>query len=87
MTFHIWLPSGSKISSVQPYVQQGAAGNWTWTGNWQPISFSASLTVGAWNTLTVTVPSNAITPLSQLGVQFQKRRLDRNLLRRLLLGW
>ena len=24
VTFHIWIPSGSKVSSIQPYVQQGA---------------------------------------------------------------
>jgi len=28
------------------------------------------LTAGAWNTITVTVPANAVTPLYQLGVQF-----------------
>ena len=68
VTFHIWIPSGSKVSSIQPFAQQGAVGNWTWTGNWQPI---ASLKAGAWNTLTVTVPANAATPLYELGVQFQ----------------
>ena len=30
----------------------------------------SSLTAGAWNTITVTVPANAVTPLYQLGVQF-----------------
>jgi Glycoside hydrolase family 44 len=67
VTFHVWFPTGSKLSSIQPYVQQGAGGGWLWTGNWQAIT---SLTAGAWNTITVTVPSNAVTPLYQLGVQF-----------------
>jgi hypothetical protein len=67
VTYHVWFPAGSKLTSIQPYVQQGAAGGWTWTGNWQPVS---SLTAGAWNTITVTVPANAVTPLYQLGVQF-----------------
>lgn len=67
VTFHIWVPVGSKISAVQPFVQQGSGGGYTWTGNYQPIS---SLTAGAWNTLTVTVPANAVTPLASLGVQF-----------------
>ena len=67
VTFHIWIPSGSAISSIQPYVQQGSSGNWSWTGNWQAIG---SLKTNAWNTLTVTVPSNAATPLLSLGVQF-----------------
>jgi hypothetical protein len=67
ITYHLWFPIGSKITAVQPYVQQGASGNWTWTGNYQSTS---NLTAGSWNTLTVTVPSNAVTPLYQLGVQF-----------------
>jgi hypothetical protein len=64
ITFHVWVPSGSAVSAVQPFVLQGASGNWTWTGNWQPI---ASLKTNAWNTLTVTVPANA-TSLFELGV-------------------
>ncbi len=67
VTYHVWFPTGSRITSIQPYVQQGAAGGWLWTGNWQPVS---SLTAGAWNTITVAVPANAATPLYQLGVQF-----------------
>jgi hypothetical protein len=67
VTYHIWIPAGSKITAVQPFVQQGSGGGWTWTGNWQPIG---NLKTGAWNTLTVTVPSNAVTPLFRLGVEF-----------------
>jgi hypothetical protein len=66
VTFHVWLPAGCKLSGIQPYVLQNAAGGWTWTGNWQNGS---SLDLGAWNTLTVTVPSGA-SPLYSLGVQF-----------------
>jgi len=66
VTFHVWLPSGSGITAVQPYVQQGSGG-WSWTGSYQAAS---SLKAGAWNTLTVAVPANASTPLYQLGVQF-----------------
>ena len=67
VTFHVWIPAGSAVTAVQPFVQQGASGNWLWTGNYQSIS---NLSVGTWNTLTVTVPANAATPLYQLGVQF-----------------
>lgn len=67
VTFRIWFPSGSPITSIQPYVQQGGAGGWLWTGSWRGTS---SLTANAWNTITVTVPSNAVTPLFQLGVEF-----------------
>ncbi len=67
VSFHIWIPSGSAISAVQPYIQQGGPGNWTWTGNYVGIG---SLKTNAWNTITVTVPSDAATPLFQLGVEF-----------------
>lgn len=67
VTFHVWIPTGSKISSVQPYVLQGASGGWTWTGNWMAVS---SLTAGAWNTIKVTVPATAKLPLYSLGVEF-----------------
>lgn len=65
ITFRIYVPSGSVIAFVQPYVLQGAAGNWTWTGNWQA---AATLQAGAWNQLTVQVPANAAA-LASLGVQ------------------
>lgn len=64
ITFHVWIPSGSQITAIQPYVLDD---NWAWTGNYQAIG---NLHTNAWNTLTVTVPSNAATPLQQLGVQF-----------------
>ncbi len=67
VTFHVWIPAGSGITAVQPYVQQGSAGGWAWSGSYQAAS---SLKAGAWNTLTVAVPANAVTPLYQLGVQF-----------------
>jgi hypothetical protein len=67
VTFHVWFPTGSKLTAIQPFVQQGSGGGYTWTGNYQSVS---NLTAGAWNTITVTVPSNAVTPLMQLGVQF-----------------
>jgi len=65
VTFHVWIPSGSGLASLQPFVLQGASGNWTWTGTWRAAS---SLTANAWNTIQVTVPANA-APLFQLGVQ------------------
>ena len=64
ITFHIWIPSGSQITSIQPYAQDH---NWAWSGTWKGIG---SLQTNAWNTVTVTLPSNAATPLPVLGVQF-----------------
>jgi hypothetical protein len=66
LTFHVWIPSGSTLSAVQPYALQGAAGGWAWTGAWRSAS---SLQAGSWNTLTVAVPTNA-APLAEIGVVF-----------------
>jgi hypothetical protein len=66
VTYRVWIPSGSRIGAIQPYVLQGAAGGWTWTGAYRS---SSQLTANAWNTVTVTVPSNAAA-LHELGVQF-----------------
>jgi hypothetical protein len=66
VTFRVWVPSGTVVASIQPYVMQGANGGWAWTGNWQPL---ANLHAGAWYTTTVQVPANA-SALAELGVQF-----------------
>lgn len=66
VTYRVFIPTGARISWIQPFILQGAAGGWTWTGNWQPAS---ALKFGAWNTVTVQVPVNAAA-LSSLGVQF-----------------
>jgi hypothetical protein len=66
ITFRVWVPTGNALLSIQPYVLQGAGGNWAWTGNWRAAS---SLQAGAWNTLTVQVPGNAAA-LAELGVEF-----------------
>ena len=62
ITFHVWIPSGSKISSLQPYMQDY---NWGWASN--PYG---SLTPNAWNTLSLTVPAGAVSPFHNLGIQF-----------------
>jgi hypothetical protein len=62
ITFHVWIPSGSKITAVEPYLQDY---NWGWTSSWY-----GSLTANAWNTITLTVPPTATTPLKLLGIRF-----------------
>ena len=62
ITFHVWIPSGSQVTTLQPYLQDQ---NWAWASGWYP-----SLTANAWNTITLTVPTNAVSPLQSLGVQF-----------------
>ena len=62
ITFHVWIPSGSQVTTLQPYLQDNT---WAWTSGWYP-----SLTANAWNTITLTVPTNAVSPLQNLGIQF-----------------
>jgi len=61
ITFHVWIPGGHKISSIQPYMQDH---NWNWTS-----SYYGSFTANAWNTLTLTVPQSAVSPFQNLGLQ------------------
>jgi hypothetical protein len=62
ITFHVWIPSGHKISNLQPFIQDN---NWNWSSSWY-----GSFTPNAWNTLSLTVPANAVSPFHYLGIQF-----------------
>jgi fibronectin type 3 domain-containing protein len=62
ITFHVWIPSGSTITALQPYLLDK---NWSWASSWYE-----NLTPNAWNTMTLTVPSSAVSPLQSLGIQF-----------------
>jgi hypothetical protein len=66
VTFRIWIPTGSRITAIQPFALEGASGGWRYTGKWTAIS---SLQAGSWSTVTVTLPSASTTPLYQLGVE------------------
>ncbi len=65
VTFRFWLPTGNRVSALQLYALEGAAGGWRWTGSYRAAS---TLSAGAWNALTLTLPANA-TPLYELGVE------------------
>jgi len=60
--FEVWIPAGSTVIGLEPFVEDQ---NWTWTSN-----YVSTLYGGAWNTVTVTVPSTAVTPLQEIGIQF-----------------
>jgi hypothetical protein len=62
ITFRVWIPSGSKITTLQPYLQDR---NWAWTSSWY-----GSLAPNAWNTVALTVPPTAVAPFQNLGIQF-----------------
>jgi probable HAF family extracellular repeat protein len=65
VAFHVFIPANAALDWIQPFVLEGEAGGWRWSGNWQPIG---ALQQGAWNTLTVQVPSDAQSIWS-LGVE------------------
>lgn len=61
VTLRLWIPAGSQITAVEPYLQDY---NWAWTSGWY-----GNLAANNWSTLTLTVPANATTPLKRLGVR------------------
>ncbi|BDI30479.1 hypothetical protein CCAX7_25300 [Capsulimonas corticalis] len=61
VTYHVWVPSGGSVVSASAFSQDA---NWGWAGN------TVNLTAGQWNTVTLTVPTNAVTPLNAIGLQF-----------------
>jgi hypothetical protein len=66
VSFRVWLPTGSRITALQPFLLQGAGGGWKWSGSW--IGASA-LKAGAWNTVTLPVPADAVSPFQELGLE------------------
>ncbi len=67
VSFHLYLPAGAPIKSVQIFAQESVATAWRWTAVWQP---AAALTLGAWNTLSLTIPANAST-VQSLGAEVE----------------
>lgn len=62
ISYRVFIPSGTPISSVQPYV---ADANWVWSQSWNP-----NLPWGGWMTLSVLVPQGVSLPLKEIGVKF-----------------
>ncbi|MBN1207464.1 MAG: hypothetical protein JXB05_21480 [Myxococcaceae bacterium] len=56
VSFRVWLPTGHRVTALQPFALQGAAGGWRWNGSWIASS-------------TLQVPANAASPLHQLGIE------------------
>jgi hypothetical protein len=63
VTFHVWVPAGHQITAIEPILQDF---NWVGTQSWYG---GGSLSTNAWNTLTVTMPPNAIAPLKSLSLK------------------
>jgi hypothetical protein len=65
LTFEVWVPPGADLESIQPYVMDA---NFKWTGTWLPAT---EFVPGCWSTIKVQVPTTAVMPLSELGVEFR----------------
>jgi lysophospholipase L1-like esterase/fibronectin type 3 domain-containing protein len=61
ISFRVWIPAGSPVNLIEPYAQDY---NWGWTASW-----FGNPAANTWNTINVTVPSNATAPLKQLGLR------------------
>ncbi len=64
VTFHVWLPPGAPILAVQGYVMDA---NYTFTGSYVE---AGQMVLGCWATITIVVPTTAVPPLFEIGVQF-----------------
>ncbi|MDQ8202169.1 cellulase family glycosylhydrolase [Pelagicoccus sp. SDUM812003] len=62
VTFHVWIPEGSAITSIEAWLQDK---KW----NASQTTFN-NLTADSWNTLEFTVPENAIVPFVNFGLRF-----------------
>src|SRR3954469_11936095 len=38
VTFHIYLPAGVPLNSLQVFMQESEATGWRWTATWKPLS-------------------------------------------------
>ena len=61
VTFRVWIPSGGQVTGLVAYAQDY---NWSWSQS------SGGLASNSWNTLSLTMPANAVSPLKALGVRF-----------------
>jgi hypothetical protein len=64
VAFHIYVPAGTGLSSMQPYVLESGSFRFTGTN-----TVAGAFSLDGWTTVTVTVPTNAM-PILRLGVQF-----------------
>jgi hypothetical protein len=66
VSFRVWIPTGHRLTALQPFLLQGEAGGWKWSGTWVAAT---SLKAGTWNTVTLPVPAGAVSPFQELGLE------------------
>ena len=68
ITYRVFIPVGSTVDWVQPYVQE-IAPSYLFTATAGGAQFITAANIGTWIPYTVVVPANALA-ISTLGVQF-----------------
>lgn len=71
VSFRLWVPANAagNLTAIMPFFMDK---NWSWTDNTYALS---DLTLGAWNTISIRVPANAVTDFTQIGIQFEISKL------------
>lgn len=65
--FRVWIPEGTNVNGMYAFVQENGNTNWRFTsGLWFD---RAQLVPGTWNTVSVTLPTDA-APLYSMGIKF-----------------
>ena len=61
---HIWCPRENNLTSIALFVEEG---NGSWDNDWEPKS---NIDFGSWTGFRVLVPTDAVTPVRRVGVEF-----------------
>lgn len=71
VSFRLWVPANAfqHLTAITPFFMDK---NWSWTSSQVALS---GLTANAWNTISVTVPANAVTNFTEIGIQFDMKDL------------
>ena len=71
VSFRLWIPANAfqHLTGITRFFMDK---NWTWTSSSVAL---ASLTPNAWNTVSVTVPANAVANFTEIGIQFDMKDL------------
>lgn len=63
--YKVYVPLDAKVVKITPYALDK---NWAWIGE---DYLSDKLTPGTWNSIEVTIPKDAVTPINRVGVQIK----------------
>jgi hypothetical protein len=73
ITYHVWIPAGSPLETVQPYVLYWGPSDRDFPSAWGGEAILAStLPHGQWISLTVKVPNDVVAPgVAEVGIEWR----------------